>query len=113
MKKQFNRMKQLANQTVGRRVRRAGPPGVARAGGRGRGGGPASSARPAATGQAEAPPEAGGAQGRGLRHAAAWRPALGRRLAPGDRRGGPRLPLLPLGSPLPRGASPSWDCNCP
>lgn len=34
MKKQFNRMKQLANQTVGRRVRRAGVSGVGRAGGR-------------------------------------------------------------------------------
>lgn len=63
------------------------------------GGGPASSARPTAAGRAEAPPEAGGAQGRGLRHAAAWRPALGRRLAPGDRPGGQRLPLLPLGVP--------------
>lgn len=73
------------------------------AGGHGRG--PAgSSAGPAAPGPAAAPSEAGGARGRGRRHAAAWRPALGRRLAPGDRRGGPRLP-----APTPQG--PHWPAK--
>lgn len=95
----------------GQGERRAGPPGVARAGVAVAGGGPASSARPAATGQAEAPPEAGGAQGRGSRwprpeacSAAAWPPETGR--------AGRASPLLP-GSLLPRGASPSWGPELP
>lgn len=116
MKKQFNRMKQLANQTVGRRVRRARPPGVARAGGRGRDGGGAGRllprARPLRARLRLRPRPAGPRVGvcatprpGGRLWAAAGPPETGRT----DRASRSH----PSGSPLPRGASPSWDWNCP
>lgn len=97
-KKQFNLVKQLGNQTVGRQVHHTGPvgvrgPGAASGGARAHSPGPRLlQVRPSPASRAAGP----GAGGRC--HAAAWRATLGRPPSPGDRLGRPHLP-----APTPRG----------
>jgi hypothetical protein len=92
MKKQFNRMKQLANQTVGRRVRGVELQGVAP--GRGVGGGGRDGFSPGleTPPRAAAPPEAGGTQGCATLHRDVQ---LGAALQPGSLSSGSPLSIVP------------------